>query len=150
MSSACWSGVDSEQGQPLPAPKPGRKQVPLLTRGPGEARSATSSEQDVLGTALGLASPGLMKAQDSASGQNSQAFPCPYSRQRLASATPSVTLCCLLWLKPSVSSKQQQGRKRSQALTAPKMEHPKMSGMRGENGPFCIEMRFSKKFNVLK
>lgn len=116
--------MDSEQGQLPLVPKPGRKQVPLLTRGPGEARSATSSEQDVLGTALGLASPSLMKAQDSASGQNSQAFPCPYSGQRLASATPSVTMYCPLWLKPSVSSKQQQGKEKVTSPYSPEDETP--------------------------
>lgn len=105
-AGAMWTLSRDSPSQPQSQKK--KKQVPLLASGPGEARSATSPLNKMsLAPHWVSALPGLMKAQDSASGQNSQAFPCPYSRQRLASATPSVTVSCPLWLKPSVSPKQQ-------------------------------------------
>lgn len=55
---------------------------------PGKHKCHLSPEQDVLGTMLRLASPGLMNIQ--ASGQNTQAFPCPCVGSGPARATPCI------------------------------------------------------------
>lgn len=137
--------VDPEEEEPFPAPKPERKQVPRLASGPqGSPECHLSSEQDVLGTTLGLASPGLMKAQDCTSGQNTQAFPWPCSGQRLARATPYSSVRPPL-AKIQCKSQAVMKGKKSQTPMALEDGVPQDAGMR--EGKVTFVLRWDSEKN---
>lgn len=95
---------------------------------PGKHKCHLSLEQDVLGTVLRLASPGLMKIHASASEQNTQAFPCPCSGQWPCQGHALHYPESSHWLKPTVSPKQPSGKEKVTNSMAPQkvMEHPQM------------------------